>query len=47
MVRWTTKQLLLTCRKPVHRASRDSISRWTHDVLIAAGIDADVHTAFN
>lgn len=39
MVRGTAKQLFLTCRPPIHAASRDTIRRWTRDVLKAAGID--------
>ena len=44
MVRGTTKQLLLTCRKPIHAASRDTVRRWTRDVMKAAGIDLTIFT---
>jgi hypothetical protein len=35
-------QLLLTYRKPVHAASRDSIRRWTKAVLQQAGVDLSI-----
>ena len=40
-VRKTTK-LLLTTRSPVHAVSRDTIRRWTKDVLKDAGIDLSI-----
>ncbi len=43
-VRGECTQLLLTYRKPVHGASRDSIRRWTGAVLQEAGVDLSVFT---
>ena len=44
IVRGSTKALLLTYGKPVHAASRGSISRWTKMVLSEAGIDMTMFT---
>ncbi len=41
-VRGDCTQLLLTYRKPIHAASRDSIRRWTRAVLQEAGVDLSV-----
>ena len=43
-IRGTCKQLLLTTQKPFHAASRDSIRRWTKEVLAKSGIDIDQFT---
>ena len=41
-IRGMTTKLLLMHRAPHHGASRDSIRRWTRDVLREAGIDISV-----
>lgn len=38
-VRGSTKRLFLTTRSPVRAASRDTLRRWTRDILAASGID--------
>ncbi len=42
--RGTTKQLLLTYRKPIHAASVDTIRRWVKAVLINAGVNMTIFT---
>ena len=39
-----TNQLFLTTRHPFGPASRDSIRRWTKDILSAAGVDMSIFT---
>ena len=41
-IRGVNKQLLLTTHKPIHGASRDSIRRWTREVLSDTGIDMSI-----
>ena len=43
-VRGTEKQLLLTTRSPYKGASRDTVRRWTRDVLTDSGIDMGIFT---
>ena len=38
-VRGTTSRLLITSTPPYRAASRDTLIRWTRDVLVGAGID--------
>jgi len=39
------KRLFVTYQKPVHQASRDSLSRWTKAVLKEAGLDTNIFSA--
>ena len=43
-VRGTTSQLLLTFKAPHKAASRDTIRRWTREILTRAGIDMTMFT---
>ena len=44
-IRGTETKIFLISRKPYTRVSRDSVSRWTSDVLCAAGIDVNIFSA--
>jgi len=46
-IRGDEKQLLITYSKPHKKASKDTISRWLKDTLIAAGVDTTVYSAYS
>ena len=44
-LRGIEKHLLITCKKPHHRASKQTIARWIKTVMRAAGIDTQIFKA--
>lgn len=41
-IRGVVKNLILTTKKPFNAASRDTIRRWTKDILTTAGVDMSI-----
>ena len=46
-IRGDEKQLLLTYSKPHKRASKDTISRWLKETLMAAGVDTSIYSPYS
>ena len=42
MMRGNNYKLFLTSQKPIKNASRDTLRRWTREVLVEAGIDMEI-----
>ena len=46
-IRGTTTELFITSTVPHRAASRDTLSRWTRDIMLGAGIDVDLFRPYS